>query len=92
MGDAAIATSPDANAGFWNLAKLPFTDKQASVALNYTPWLKDLGLTDVYLASVATYYKLDEESAISSSMRFFSLGNIQLTDNSWKLIKLCKAK
>jgi hypothetical protein len=90
MGDAAIATLPDANAGFWNLAKIPFTTKQASVALNYTPWLKDLGLTDVYLASVATYYKLDEESAISSSMRFFSLGNIQLTDNSGNLLNSVK--
>lgn len=90
MGDAAIATSPDANSGFWNLAKIPFTKKQASVALNYTPWLKDLGLTDVYLASVATYYKLDEESAVSSSMRFFSLGNIQLTDNSGNLLNSVK--
>ncbi|MEI7628976.1 MAG: type IX secretion system outer membrane channel protein PorV [Bacteroidota bacterium] len=90
MGDAAIATLPDANSGFWNLAKIPFTKKQASVALNYTPWLKDLGLTDVYLASVATYYKLDEESAISSSMRFFSLGNIQLTDNSGNLLNSVK--
>jgi hypothetical protein len=90
MGDAAIATLPDANSGFWNLAKIPFTTKQASVALNYTPWLKDLGLTDVYLASVATYYKLDEESAISSSMRFFSLGNIQLTDNSGNLLNSVK--
>jgi hypothetical protein len=90
MGDAAIATSPDANSGFWNLAKVPFTKKQASVALNYTPWLKDLGLTDVYLASVAGYYKLDEESAISSSMRYFSLGNIQLTDNSGNLLNSVK--
>ena len=90
MGDVAIATLPDANSGFWNLAKIPFTKKQASVALNYTPWLKDLGLTDVYLASMAMYYKLDEESAISSSMRFFSLGNIQLTDNSGNLLNSVK--
>ncbi len=90
MGDVAIATSPDANSGFWNLAKIPFAKKQASVALNYTPWLKDLGLTDVYLASMAMYYKLDEESAVSSSMRFFSLGNIQLTDNSGNLLNSVK--
>jgi len=90
MGDVAIATKPDANSAFWNLAKIPFTNKQSSIALSYTPWLKDLGLTDVYLASMAGYYKLDEESAISSSMRFFSLGNIQLTDNSGNLLNSVK--
>ena len=90
MGDAAIATMPDANSGFWNLAKIPFTTKNSSIALNYTPWLKDLGLTDVYLASMAGYYKLDDESAISSSLRYFSLGNIQLTDNSGNLLNSVK--
>jgi hypothetical protein len=44
MGDLAIATSPDANAPFWNLAKVPFAKKRSAMALNYTPWLKDLGL------------------------------------------------
>src|ERR1700741_2158870 len=53
MGDLAIATSPDANAPFWNLAKVPFAKKRNAIAVNYTPWLKDLGLTDVYLASAA---------------------------------------
>lgn len=90
MGDVAIATMPEANAAFWNLAKIPFTKRQSSIAINYTPWLKDLGLTDVYLASMAGYYKLDDESAISSSLRFFSLGNIQLTDNSGNILNSVK--
>jgi len=82
MGDLALATSPDANAPFWNLAKVPFAKKKSAVAVNYTPWLKDLGLNDVYLASLAAYYKLDDQAAISTSLRYFSLGNIQLTDYS----------
>lgn len=90
MGDLAIATTPDANAPFWNLAKVPFGKKKSAIAINYTPWLKDLGLTDVYLASMAGYLKLDEESAISSSLRFFSLGNIQLTDNSGNILNSVK--
>jgi hypothetical protein len=90
MGDLAIATSPDANAPFWNLAKVPFAKKRTSVALNYTPWLKDLGLNDVYLASMAFTHKLDEQSAISSSLRFFSLGNIQLTDYSGNVLNTVK--
>src|SRR4051812_35362693 len=73
MGDLAIATSPDANAPFWNLAKVPFAKKRSAIALNYTPWLKDLGLTDVYLASLAAYYKLGDQNAISTSLRYFSL-------------------
>lgn len=86
MGDAAIATAPEANAPFWNLSKVVFAKKRTGIALNYTPWLRDLGLNDVYLASMAAYHKLDETSAISSSMRFFSLGNIQLTDFSGNVL------
>ena len=80
MGDVGIATSADANSVFWNLAKTPFAPSKAAVSATYTPWLKDLGLNDVYLASLAGYYKLDEEQAVSASIRYFSLGNIQFTD------------
>ncbi|HMG68061.1 MAG TPA: type IX secretion system outer membrane channel protein PorV [Chitinophagaceae bacterium] len=81
MGDLSMATDPDANSGFFNLAKIPFNVSQAGLGVTYTPWLKDLGLNDVYLASLAGYYKLDENSAINASVRYFSLGNIQFTDN-----------
>ena len=80
MGDAGIATSPDANSNFWNLAKTPFSSHKAGVAVSYTPWLNDLGLNDVYLAAVAGYYKLDDQQALSASLRYFSLGSIQFTD------------
>ena len=80
MGDLGIATSPDANSAFWNLAKTPFNNINGGVSLTYTPWLKDLGLNDVYLVSGSGFYKLDEEQAISASLRFFSLGNIEFTD------------
>ncbi|MBA2762841.1 MAG: PorV/PorQ family protein, partial [Segetibacter sp.] len=80
MGDVGIATSPDANSAFWNLAKTPFATSRTSIAATYTPWLKDLGLNDVYLASLAGYHRLDDQAAISASLRYFSLGNIQFTD------------
>lgn len=80
MGDVGIATNPDANSAFWNLSKTPFTKAKSGISFTYTPWLKDLGLTDVYLASGSGYYKLDDEQAISASLRYFSLGNIQFTD------------
>ncbi len=90
MGDMSIAATPDANAAFWNLAKIPFAKNRDAVAVNYTPWLKDLGLSDVYLASLAAYHKLSDESAISTSLRFFSLGNIQLTDFSGNVLNNIK--
>ena len=81
MGDLAMAISPDANSGFFNLAKIPFNESKGAIGVTYTPWLKDLGLNDVYLASLAGYYKFDELQAINGSIRYFSLGNIQFTDN-----------
>ncbi len=80
MGDVGIATTPDANSSFWNQAKIPFALSKAAIGVSYTPWLKGLGLNDVYLASLAGYYQLDETQAISASLRYFSLGNIQFTD------------
>jgi hypothetical protein len=80
MGDVGIAISPDANATFFNGSKLVFADKKMGVSLSYTPWLRNLGITDIYLAHASGYYKLDELQAFSTSLRFFSLGNITFTD------------
>lgn len=82
MGDQGIATSPDANAQFYNVAKYPFIKNQWGIAATYTPWLKDLGLKDVYLASLAAHYKIDEQQVLSGSLRYFNLGSIQFTDAS----------
>jgi len=81
MGDVGVATTPDVNSQFYNVAKYAFATNPSGIGMTYTPWLKDLGLNDVYLASLAGYYKLDEVQAISGSLRYFSLGNIQFTDN-----------
>jgi hypothetical protein len=81
MGDVGIATLPDANSIFWNLSKIPFAKSNSAIAVTYTPWLKGLDLNDVYLVSAAGYYQLDDLQAISGSLRYFSLGNIQFTDN-----------
>lgn len=80
MGDVGIATSPDAGASFWNIAKTPFAKSTNAIGVTYTPWLKDLGLNDVYLASLSGYHKTENGNAISASIRYFSLGNIQFTD------------
>jgi hypothetical protein len=82
MGDVGIATAPDANSPYWNQGKTAFNPNKGSISFTYTPWLKDLGLNDIYLANASGYYKLSDEEAISGSLRYFSLGNIEFTDNS----------
>ncbi len=81
MGDASIAVSPDPNAQYWDIAKIPFSEKNYGVSVTYTPWLKDL-VPDIFLAYLAGYAKFGEkgDKAISASMRYFSLGNINYTD------------
>lgn len=82
MGETGIATAPDAYSNFWNLGKAVFAKQKASVGVTYTPWLNDLDLKDVYLASLAGYYKMDENQALTLGLRYFSLGDIQFTDAS----------
>jgi hypothetical protein len=79
MGDAGLAISPDANAIFWNAAKLVFTEKTSALSLTYTPWLRGLA-NDIYLLNASGYYKVAKNQAIAASLTYFSLGNIQFTD------------
>jgi len=79
MGDLGIATSPDTYSGLWNIGKVAFNESKGGVGLTYTPWLKDVA-NDVYLATAAGYYKFDDNQALSGSVRYFSLGDIQFTD------------
>ncbi|HYC40079.1 MAG TPA: type IX secretion system outer membrane channel protein PorV [Chitinophagaceae bacterium] len=79
MGDIGVATSPDATAGLWNMGKVAFNQSRGAITATYTPWLKDL-VDDVYLASLAGYYRWDENQAVSAAVRYFSLGTIQFTD------------
>ncbi|MGI8952647.1 MAG: type IX secretion system outer membrane channel protein PorV [Chitinophagaceae bacterium] len=79
MGDVGIATTPDANSNFWNLGKIPFAEAKTAASLTYSPWLKDIA-PDIFLVTLAGYHQLDEEQAISASIRYFNLGQIQFTD------------
>jgi hypothetical protein len=86
LGEEGIATSPDANSAFYNLSKTPFSEYKTGIGITYTPWLKDLGLNDVYLLAASGYHQLDENQALSASLRYFSLGSIQFSDyngNNW---------
>lgn len=86
MGDVGIALSPDANAMHFNQSKLVFADKPLGISATYTPWLRSLGLNDVYLAYLTGYYKLDDFQAVGLGLRYFSLGDIQFTDENGNFI------
>lgn len=82
MGDAGLATEADASSIFWNLAKIPFSKTNNAAAVTYTPWLRDLQVNDVFLGTLSGYHKIDDQQAISASLRYFSLGKITFTDFS----------
>lgn len=79
MGDAGVAVQPDANAMSINPAKLAFLEMPYGFAASYSPWLKSL-VPDINLAYLSGFYKLNDQSNLGASMRYFSLGQIQLTD------------
>lgn len=80
MGDVGAATDPDVVSQYWNPAKYPFNISRAGVAINYTPWLRQL-VSDIDLAYVAGYYRIGDYSAVSASLRYFSLGEVQMLDD-----------
>ena len=75
MGDVGAATDPDVNSQYWNPAKYPFNISRAGVSLNYTPWLRQL-VSDIDLANLVGYYRIGDYSAVSGSLRYFSLGEV----------------
>lgn len=84
MGDAGIATEADANAMHFNASKMVFAANPFSASATYTPWLQSLGVNDVYMAYLSGYTQFgsgERKQAAGLSVRFFSLGQIQFTDD-----------
>lgn len=80
MGDVGLAISPDANAIHFNTSKLAFVENNVGVSATYTPWLRALGLSDVYLAYLTGYKRIDKLQTLAFGLRYFSLGDIAFTD------------
>jgi hypothetical protein len=81
MGDMGVATSPDANSQHWNAAKYPFTVPKMGIGLSYVPWLQGL-VSDVDIAYLTYYYRVDNMQSVSASLRFFGLGEMAIVDQS----------
>lgn len=80
MGETGVATSPDANAMYWNAAKLAFIDNDYGASISYNPWLAQI-VNDMSLSFLSGYYKLSKEQTIGVSFRYFDLGSITFLDN-----------
>lgn len=80
MGDAGVATSPDANSVHWNNGKLAFIENSYGFALSYSPWLGKI-VDDMALYYTTGFYKIDRVQTIAGSMRYFDMGTIQLTND-----------
>jgi|LakMenE18May11ns_1017448.scaffolds.fasta_scaffold9943787_2 hypothetical protein len=79
MGDVGAATDPDANSIHWNGSKMIFSDKKFTFGLSATPWLRTL-VPDIYLYYLGGFAKVKKNTAVGGSLRYFSLGNIDLTN------------
>lgn len=79
LGDAGVASSPDMNSMHWNPAKYAFMEQEMGVALSYTPWLRAL-VPDINLSYLTGYRKLDELQTIAFSLKYFTLGDVNFTD------------
>ncbi len=83
MGDVGAATDPDVHSQYWNPAKYPFTISRAGFAINYTPWLRKL-TTGIALLNADGYVRLGDYQALSASIRYFTLGEVDAGDMTVK--------
>jgi len=79
MGDLGVATSADANSIHWNPSKLAFIEDDAGIAISAAPWLRQL-VPDIWFYYLSGYKRIDKQSTIAGSLRYFTLGQIQFTD------------
>jgi hypothetical protein len=79
MGDVGVATSADANSQHWNPSKYVFMDSPGGVSFSYTPWMSKI-VKYINLAYLCGFFKVGERQTISASLRYFSLGDVDLTN------------
>lgn len=84
MGESGVATAPDANALYWNVAKYAFSADKAGISLSYQPWNRamDKGMN---LGAVNAFYRLGERHAVAVGARFFTYGKIEILNDSGEL-------
>ncbi|KIO75964.1 membrane protein [Pedobacter lusitanus] len=79
MGEAGVAIAPDANSNSINPSKMAFLDQKYGFSASYSPWLRSIA-SDINLGYLSGFYKIDERTTLGASLRYFSLGKIEMTD------------
>lgn len=79
MADNGVATSPDVYSQQWNPSKYAFSTDKHGFSVGYTPYLVEL-VNDISLSQVTYFNKFDERMAFAGSIRYFSLGEIELRE------------
>src|SRR5260221_6989117 len=79
MGDAGVATSPDANSAYLNARKISFIDKGYGGSASYTPWLGKI-INDMSIFYLSGFYKINHEQTVAVSMKYFNMGYINFRD------------
>jgi len=80
MGDAGAASRPDAYSAHWNNAKFAFVESDMGFSTTYTPWLRKLGVGDMNLLYIGGFKRINDRSTVALSLTYFSLGDIESTD------------
>ena len=80
IGEQGVATSMDNFSQHWNPSKYVFSESSSGLAFSYTPYLSKL-VNDIFLANISYYKKVDERSSWSASLKYFSLGDIDILQN-----------
>jgi len=82
MGDMGVATSVDTYSQHWNPSKYVFSESKSGFGLSYTPYLSKL-VNDISLGNVTYYNRLSERSAFAVSLKYFSLGEIEIIQDEF---------
>ncbi|MFN8281135.1 MAG: type IX secretion system outer membrane channel protein PorV [Saprospiraceae bacterium] len=82
LGDAGVALSADPNAIHHNAARLAFAEQDLSISATLSPWLRNLGIDDIYLFYLSGYKKIDKLQTAGMAIRYFSLGSIDFKDEN----------
>jgi hypothetical protein len=79
MGELGVATSADAYSQQWNPAKYIFANSKSAIGISYTPYLSKL-VNDIFLGNLTYYKHLNDRSSWATSLKYFSLGDIQFNE------------
>lgn len=89
MADMGVATSVDAFSQQWNPAKYAFSEYKQGFGITYTPYLNEL-VNDIFLGNITYYNRINERSAVAGSLRYFSLGEIELRNTADEIPRIAK--